>query len=163
MKKIRIFVMAILFMSVTSCNGSNEPSFVPPQVENADENDNSQKEEYGMNILVNGHTLKAKMAANSATQALMDLLKQGSLTLKLQEYGGFEKVGSLGHTLPASNSQITTSSGDIVLYQGNQLVLFYGSNSWSYTRLGKIEGVSQSELKNILGTGDVTVVLSLSE
>ena len=72
-----------------------------------------------------------------------------------------EKVGPLGRSLPASDSQTTTQAGDIVLYQSNQIVLFYGSNSWNYTRLGSIDDLTGWE--DALGSGDVTVTLSLAE
>ena len=79
----------------------------------------------------------------------------------MTDYSGFEKVGALGTSLPTSNSQTTTQSGDIVLYQGNQIVIFYGSNSWSYTRLGKIDDLTG--WKDALGSGDVTVTFSMEE
>jgi hypothetical protein len=74
-------------------------------------------------------------------------------------YGGFEQVGSIGSTLPTNDVQMKTHSGDIVLYQGNQLVIFYGSNSWSYTKLGKVANLSDKELKDLLSNGNVTVTL----
>ncbi|MDE6235987.1 MAG: hypothetical protein K2M56_09585, partial [Muribaculaceae bacterium] len=77
------------------------------------------------------------------------------------DYGGFEKVGALPQSFPTSNTQITTMPGDIMLYQGNQMVIFYGSNSWSYTRLGKIDGATASNLRQFLGNGNITLVLSL--
>lgn len=105
--------------------------------------------------------LVASLADNSATQELVEKLKIAPITIDMSDYGGWEKVGGLGFSLPTSNSQITAKPCEFVLYQGNQLVIFYGSNSWSYTRLGKIENVTQAELKEILGTGSVTVTLSL--
>ena len=83
------------------------------------------------------------------------------LELAMSPYGGFEQVGSLGASLPREDAQTTTDAGDIVLYQGNQIVMFYGSNSWAYTRLGKISGLSRQELQNLLGGDGVTVVLSV--
>ena len=77
----------------------------------------------------------------------------------MSDYAGFEKVGALGTSLPTNNSQTTTQAGDIVLYQGNQIVLFYGSNSWSYTRLGKIDDLTG--WSEVLGSGDVSVTFSL--
>ena len=116
-----------------------------------------------MYITINGNKLEVTLAKNSATAALVEKLKQGDVTYVADDYGGFEKVGSLGFSLPTSNSQITTQAGDVILYSGNQLVLFYGSNSWSYTKIGKIEGYSATELATLLaaGQGRVTVTLSL--
>ena len=83
------------------------------------------------------------------------------VTIEMEDYGSFEKVGALGQSLPTENVQTTTQAGDIVLYQGNQIVLFYGSNSWSYTRLGKIDDLTGWE--QALGDADVTVTFSLEE
>ncbi|MDE7406399.1 MAG: hypothetical protein K2M89_05970 [Clostridiales bacterium] len=107
-------------------------------------------------------TLAATLEDNTATAALKERLKTSPITIEMSDYGGFEKVGGLGFDLPTSNEQITTQPCDFVLYQGNQLVIFYGSNSWSYTRLGKITGVTSAQLKTVLGNGSVSVTLSLS-
>lgn len=112
-------------------------------------------------IAVNGHTLTATLAENSSAQALLELLRESPITVEMQDYGNFEKVGSLGTTLPRNDEQITTQAGDLILYQGNQLTIYYDTNSWNFTRLGKIDDITQSELKEILGTGNVTVTLSL--
>lgn len=106
--------------------------------------------------------LAATLEDNTATAALKERLKTSPVTIEMSDYGGFEKVGGLGFDLPTSNEQITTHPCDFVLYQGNQLVIFYGSNSWSYTRLGKITGVTSAQLKTVLGNGSVSVTLSLS-
>jgi hypothetical protein len=113
-------------------------------------------------LQIGDRTLTATLVDNSATRALKELLAGNPLTINMSDYGGFEKVGSLGTSLPTSNQSITTEAGDLILYQGNQLVIFYEPNSWSYTRLGKINDVTQTELKSILGTGNVTVTLSVN-
>ena len=112
-------------------------------------------------LKVGGNTMTATLTDNEATRELTKLLEQGDITIRMSEYGGFEKVGALPQSLPTSNTQITTEPGDIMLYQGNQMVIFYGSNSWSYTRLGKIDGATASNLRQFLGNGDVTLTLSL--
>ena len=114
-------------------------------------------------ITVSGKTLPVKIEDNEATKALVAALRKASITYEARDYGGFEKVGSLGLTLPANNSQITTQPGDVILYSGNQIVLFYGSNSWSYTRIGKMQYGSLDELKSFLkaGEGNISVTLSL--
>ncbi|MDD6486953.1 MAG: cyclophilin-like fold protein [Spirochaetales bacterium] len=109
------------------------------------------------------HTLTVTLADNSSATAFYELLKKDPLTVKLNEYGGFEKVGSLGKSLPRNDTQITTEAGDIILYQGNQITIYYDTNSWNFTRLGKVDGVTQAELKKILGKGDVTAVFSVME
>ena len=109
------------------------------------------------------HTLTATLAPNSSATAFYELLKKGAVTIKMNEYGDFEKVGSLGTSLPSNDRQVKTSAGDIMLYQGNQITIFYNGNSWSYTPLGKVDGVTQAELKKILGKGNVTAVFSVME
>lgn len=116
-----------------------------------------------MNLKVNSHNLTVELVNNSSTEALIALLKETPITYEAQDYGNFEKVGDIGHTLPQNNEQITTEPGDIILYQGNKICIYYDVNSWNFTRLGKIKNVGQAELKNILGSGNVTVTLSLSD
>ena len=90
----------------------------------------------------------------------LNKLAESGLSISMSMYGGFEQVGSIGQSITRNDVQMTTQSGDIVLYSGNQLVVFYGSNSWSYTKLGKIN-LSQKELEKLLGNGDVTITLVL--
>ena len=114
-------------------------------------------------ITVSGKTLPVNIESNDATKALVAALREASITYEAHDYGGFEKVGALGRSLPTSDTQITTQAGDVILYSGNQIVLFYGSNTWSYTRLGKIQYDSLDELKSFLkaGEGNISVTLSL--
>ena len=104
------------------------------------------------------HKLTATLADNSSALAFYELLKKAPVTIKMRDYGNFEKVGPLGTSLPRNDTQITTTAGDIILYQGNQITIYYDTNSWSFTRLGKIDGVTKTELKRILSKGDVTAV-----
>ena len=97
---------------------------------------------------------------NAAVQALTELCRNHPLTIQMSMYGGFEQVGSIGTELPQNDVQTTTSSGDIVLYSGNQMVVFYGSNTWAYTRLGHITDKTQAELTELLSNGNVTITLS---
>ena len=112
-------------------------------------------------LKVGGNSMTATLTDNEATRELTKLLEHGDLTIRMSDYGGFEKVGALPQSLPTSNTQITTVPGDIMLYQGNQMVIFYGSNSWSYTRLGKIDEATASNLRQFLGNDDITLTLSL--
>ena len=107
------------------------------------------------------HTLAATLADNSSAMAFYELLEKGPVIIKMTDYGNFEKVGPLGTKLPRNDTQITTQAGDIILYQGNQITIYYDTNSWNFTRLGKVDGVTQAELKKILGKGDVTAVFSV--
>ncbi|MBQ1863972.1 MAG: hypothetical protein II486_09660 [Thermoguttaceae bacterium] len=105
--------------------------------------------------------LEIQPADNSTAQAFMNLLAKGDVSVAMRDYGGFEKVGALGTTLPTNDEPITTELGDVILYQGNQITIYYAANTWRFTRLGKIQGVSESELKKILGKGGITAVFSL--
>ena len=96
---------------------------------------------------------------NDLVRALKNLAKNG-LTINMSKYGGFEQVGSIGSTLPSFDTRITTNPGDIVLYSSNQIVIFYDSNTWSYTKLGHIN-LSKSELKDLLGDENVVITLNL--
>ncbi|MDE7163812.1 MAG: InlB B-repeat-containing protein [Clostridiales bacterium] len=116
-----------------------------------------------MYITINGNKLTVKLEHNSAVVALVELLKKGDIVYTANDYGGFEKVGSLGYGITTSNDkQITTQPGDVILYSGNQIVLFYGSNSWSYTRLGKIDYSTIEQLRTALNAGNGATQVTLS-
>ena len=111
-------------------------------------------------LSVGDKRLSVEWEDNESVDALKDLVGYG-MNINMSMYGGFEQVGSIGTSLPRNDSQMTTSPGDIVLYSGNQIVIFYGSNSWAYTRLGKITGLNEKELEDTFGNGDVTICLSV--
>lgn len=115
-----------------------------------------------MYITIQGNKREITLADNASVAALVERLQQGNITYTADEYGGFEKVGSLGFSLPQNDVRMQTQPGDVILYQGNQMVLFYGSNSWSYTRIGKIEGLSQAELRSFFGAGQGEMQVTLS-
>ena len=114
-------------------------------------------------ISVNGTTLTATLKDNVSTRALVNLLKEGPLTINMNDYAGMEKVGPIGTTLPQCNERLTTQPGDLILYLGQYFVIYYAPNTYSLTPLGKIDNTSGDELIRILGNGDVTVTISLSE
>ena len=109
------------------------------------------------------NTLTATLADNSSAKAFYTLLQKGSVTVNMHDYGSFEKVGPLPESLPRNDTQITTTAGDIILYQGNQITIYYDRNSWTFTRLGKVDNVTQAELKKILGSGNITAVFTVKE
>lgn len=112
---------------------------------------------------VNGETLEVELEDNKAAHALREMIGESGMELELEEYGGFEKVGPLPGELPASDEQMDVSPGDIVLYQGDQISLFYGENSWSYTRLGHVKDANGAQLQEILGDGDIHVKWIIKE
>ena len=122
-----------------------------------------EETEMKLNITVNGQELTATLADSSAAKELAQKLESGSVTVELGEYGGFEKVGALPWSLTRSDESTVTQAGDIMLYQGSQITIFYGSNSWSYTPLGHVDGLSQEELSEILGQGDVSAEISIKK
>lgn len=105
----------------------------------------------------------ATLADNSSAQALKEMLSEAPLTISMRDYGSMEKVGGIGTDLPTNDEQITTEPGDLILYMGNAFVIYYAPNSWNFTRLGKINDITEKEWKEILGDSDVQVMLSLSE
>ena len=148
----------LIFPAMLSCEKLPDP--VQPD-QPKQETDTTMPET--IKITVSGKTLPVKIEDNEATKALVAVLSEASITYEAHDYGGFEKVGALGRSLPASDTQITTQAGDVILYSGNQIVLFYGSNTWSYTRIGKMQYESLDELKSFLkaGEGNISVTLSL--
>ena len=110
-------------------------------------------------VKINDTIFDVQLENNSATQELVKTLEKENVTVNATDYGNFEKVGELGFSLPTSDEQVNTSPGDIVLYQGNQISLFYESHSWSYTKLGKIQDAD--DLKTNLGSGEVVITFSL--
>ena len=118
-----------------------------------------------MFITIDGRTETVTLADNSATQALVEKLQETSVTVTLSSSGGFEIWGDLGFPLPTSNEQINAQPGDVILYSGSNICIFYGTNSWSYTRLGHIDKLSESELRTFLHAGEtgISVTLSLSQ
>lgn len=123
--------------------------------------DESEEEEASvMQMKINDTPVTVAWENNESVSALKELAMDG-LTIQMSMYGGFEQVGPIGQRLPSSDVQTSTSSGDIVLYSGNQLVVFYGSNSWAYTRLGHITDKTSDEIRMLLSNGDVTITLSM--
>ena len=192
MKKIIFVLTIILCLVCVSCIGSttdetgrdgnkqegglSDPSgdaLLPDgengEKDNAEENEETDNgdetlvtEERIMYITVNGRKLKAELEDNSSARALTELLKDGPLTVSASDYGNFEKVGSLGATLPRNDRYFTTEPGDLILYQGSNFVLYYDVNSYTFTKLGKVRDITRAELVDLLGKGDVEMVLSLS-
>lgn len=121
----------------------------------------ANEEEITMMMTINDTAVTVAWDNNASVRALAELAGNGPLTIQLNAYGGFEQVGPIGTALPSNDTSITTESGDIMLYTSDQMVLFYGSNSWAYTRLGRITDKSKAELKELLGGKGVTVVVSI--
>ena len=165
-------IISMLLLILPACDGGQsgadesekaaEPAETVQQedIEEADEKDDIEKEEIDMKMTINDTEVTVEWVDNESVKALAERVAERTLTMQLSAYGGFEQVGAIGgETLPSSDVQTVTKPGDIVLYSGNQMVIFYGSNSWSYTMLGKITDKTEAELKELLGVNEVTVVL----
>ena len=174
-----LFLILIYSMFAMACStepeipsGNGTETEISNDNNNQDEentnNDNQNNTEENMSnsrikIEANGTTLTATLKDNVSTRALVNLLKEGPLTINMNDYAGMEKVGPIGTTLPQCNERLTTQPGDLILYLGQYFVIYYAPNTYSLTPLGKIDNTSGDELIRILGNGDVTVTISLSE
>ena len=143
--RMKIFAALVMLLAFTSgCGGSSSS----PQ---------GKRSEAVMTLSVDGVSLAVKWEDNRTVDALRNL---APLTVEMSAYGGFEQVGSLGRSLPRDDVRITTEPGDIVLYAGNNIVMFHGSNTWEYTRLGHVTGKTKAELAEILDKPGVTLRIS---
>ena len=173
MKKHIIFIIGLiivfsLFACTAPSNTSNKSNKKEQDtsVDNLQDNENAiiakeEDEKANMKLIlkIDNTEVDVIWADNDSVKALKELAKDG-LTINMSKYGGFEQVGSIGSTLPSSDIRITTNPGDIVLYSSNQIVIFYDSNTWSYTKLGHIN-LSKGELNDLLGDEDVVITLNL--
>lgn len=156
------FLCLLICLTFSSCkektdNHREEAENTPVQQEGESQGDAAM--ENILYIKIGERVLTATLEENSSAKALREILP---VTIEMRDYSNFEKVGPLGHTLPRNDERITTSAGDLILYQGDQFVIYYGKNTWSLTRLGKIRDVGATELLEILGEGNVTVTLLAS-
>lgn len=147
---------------INNANHSKRKSMLEQWLLDVDYTNLSATTNNTMYLKINNNIFTVDLESNSSAEALVDLLKEGDITYEAHDYGDFEKVGELGYTLPTNNKQITTEPGDVILYNGNNICIFYGSNSWSYTRLGKIRDINTDDLKKVLRNGDVAVTFTLA-
>ena len=152
---MRHFLLLMITFLLTCCSSDSEV-----KAENNSMNNINQT----MYITIGGITKTATLVDNAATRELVARLQEAPVTVTLND-NHFEIWGSLGFSLPTSNEQVNAQPGDIVLYNGSNICMFYGTNSWSYTRLGKIDGLTESELRTFLKAGEsnISVTLSVSD
>ena len=165
-------------MLLTGCKANNTGDFQEDDVSQTqsgvETNTNESKEQTKMKktdestladnqirVTVGSSSFIVNLEDNETAKALREMLADEDLTISASNYGGFEKVCQLGKTLPRNDKQITTEAGDVMLYSGNQIVFFYGSNSWSYTKIGKVEASSIEELESVLSGSETEVILSI--
>lgn len=143
---------------------TDPPESMPPEqsTEHLTETEDLEEvKEIKMNVQIGDTVFIATLEDNVAVQEFIEMMKEAPVSIDMSDYSGFEKVGPLGRSLTMANQQTTTFAGDIVLYSGNQIVMFYGSNSWSYTRIGKIDDLTGWE--DALGSGSIKAVFTLAE
>ena len=168
MRKIAAIALALCMgFTAAACSGDIQtpegeaPSAVPEVTPDSQTGpDQIEKETVEMNMTIGNTPVTVAWEENASVEALKALCAEGPLTVELHMYGGFEQVGDIGESLPRDDAQTTTQAGDIVLYSGDQMVVFYGSNSWAYTRLGHITDRDADGMRALLGNGDVTVTLT---
>ena len=164
----RILSILLALFGLSAC-GAGEMSSAPvdtsyPSVSQSESSqsvgDTSSEEDAMLKITVGDQEFLATFEDNSSAREFQELLAQGPLTVEMEDYGGFEKVGALGSTLTRNDQRITTQPGDVILYQGNQITIYYGTNTWSFTRLARITDLTG--LTEALGDGTVQVTFSLA-
>ena len=178
MKKSIILLFATAFaLFLTACGDENmsnsEQEFQEEITQNSTdmeiidtanpEEEDEPMQEKSLKMTIGDTAVEVEWEKNESVEALAELAETEPLVIEMSMYGGFEQVGSLGESLPRNDKQTTTEAGDIVLYSGNQIVVFYGSNSWAYTRLGHIADKTAEEMAELLSSGDVTVTISMEE
>ena len=170
MKRTLIFLISLIIISTLVACGKSTNSSTPSNTDEpsttittpSDDNQTTKEDETAnmkLTLKIDDIEVDVIWSDNDSVKALKNLAKDG-LTINMSKYGGFEQVGSIGSTLPSADTRITTNPGDIVLYSSNQIVLFFDSNTWSYTKLGHIN-LSKSELTDLLGDEDVVITLNL--
>ena len=174
-KSLLALITLMLIVSVSACAKTEQPHETEPVVsdnsqpveveiaetEQPEINETESEAEMKMNVQIGSASFTATLEDNAAVRELIDMMREAPVSIDMSDYSGFEKVGSLGRSLTTDNHQTTTTAGDIVLYNGDQIVMFYGTNSWSYTRLGRIDDLTGWE--DALGTGSITAVFTLAE
>ena len=157
MKRLFAFLMTVFLLASTACANRNSKEIKS--------SDNGELSDMKISIQITSdsgsHKLTATLEDNSSATAFYNILKKAPVTIKMSDYSNFEKYGPIGTSLPRNDTQITTTAGDIILYQGNQIAIYYDTNSWNFTRLGKVDGVTEAEFKKILGKSDVTAVFEI--
>ena len=178
MSKRIVATLVVFFLLLTGCKANNTGDFQEDDVSQTqsgvETNTNESKEQAKMKktdestladnqirVTVGSSSFIVNQEDNETAKALRKMITDEDLTISASNYGGFEKVCQLGKTLPRNDKQITTEAGDVMLYSGNQIVFFYGANSWSYTKIGKVEASSIEELESVLSGSETEVILSI--
>ena len=162
-KAMAILLILLPAILLCACGQKKDPETAPATEKAASEitSEEETKMEKKLVMSINGTGINVQWEDNESVSALKDSVREAPLTIAMSMYGGFEQVGPLGMDLPRTDVQMTTDPGDIVLYSGDQIVVFYGSNSWAYTKLGRMTDLLAEELEDLLGNHDITITLEM--
>lgn len=178
MKQGVLFMFLLVSSFLTACGNEQDRKVQSPAVagtsfqaedtekkagSSGSESIEKEEEDVKIQITVGDTILTAVPEENPSAEAFLALLQEQPVILKMSDYGRMEKVGSLGSSLPRSDTKISVGAGDVVLYQGNQITIYYDNNTWNFTKLAVIEEATRESLLDVLGTGDVTVTFSIAE
>ena len=153
---MKLYVLLIMSVLLVSCSYANVATV------NTYESNSSIEEELSMKFYIDNVEVEVEWENNDSIRQIRKIASGSNIIVNAHHYGGFEQVGEIGQNIVSNNMQISTEPGDIVLYNSNNIVVFYGSNNWSYTKLGKMN-ISNEEIKNILSNGDVVIKLILGD
>lgn len=165
--KVTLLILSIFLFAacLSSCNSTrtttNETGSSANENQESENESNEDENEMKLKLEIKDYEFDVTLEENDASHELVEMARNEQITINFEDYGGFEKVGPLGRSLTTDNTRITTKPGDIVLYQGNQIVMFYGSNTWSYTMLGHVDDLTYWE--EALGNDDVVATFTLLE
>lgn len=158
MKKYLLACLCLFLILLSGCSNNKEKEKRETDPTETVEIDNDE-EGFAMKLTISETEVPVTWEDNDSVRAIMDMVSERPLNIQMSMYGGFEQVGELGQSIVRDDKQTVTGSGDIVLYSGNSIVIFYGSNSWAYTRLGHID-LSEGQIRDLLGNEDVRITIS---
>ena len=164
MKGRILYIVILLLFAACSSDAASSVKPTQPEIQTPKSSANSSAQTEApvkLKIHVNDTTFTATLEENSSAKAFAEFLAQGDLTLDMHDYGSFEKVADLPRSFPRNDTQIDTDAGDIILYQGNSITIYYDKNSWNFTRLARIDNVNKKRLQQILGKGNVKATFSV--
>ena len=167
-----IFICIFVLLALSACgsetttgneiNSDVQENIISQSSELGESTAEENKVNHELTMKINGEIVSVEWENNESVSALKELASESPITIQTSLYGGFEQVGSIGHSLPRNDERITAQAGDIVLYSGNQMVMFFGSNTWAYTKLGHITEPTPSELTDLLGNDNATITISVN-
>ena len=164
MKGRILYIVILLLFAACSSDAASSVKPTQPETQTSESSANSSAQTEApvkLKIHVNDTTFTATLEENSSAKAFAEFLAQGDMTLDMHDYGSFEKVADLPRSFPRNDKQIDTDAGDIILYQGNSITIYYDKNSWNFTRLARIDNVNKKRLQQILGNGNVKATFSV--